>query len=75
MAPFDLVLPPLFADETIGVQPEKAFCSIFCRCDGARMTVNAIGPALIMKYFLPLMARDKKGGHGAFVGACRVNFG
>lgn len=43
-----------------GISPEKALRQI----DGAKMArvmaVNAIAPALICKYFLPLMVRDEK---------------
>lgn len=62
MAPFDLVINAtgLLHDETTGVQPEKALRHISADAMARVMGVNAIGPALIMKYFLPLMARDKK---------------
>ena len=62
MAPFDLVINAtgLLHDETIGVQPDKALRHISADAMARVMSVNAIGPALIMKYFVPLMARDKK---------------
>ena len=61
-APFDLLINAtgLLHDETIGVQPEKALRHISADAMARVMSVNAIGPALIMKYFLPLMVRDKK---------------
>ena len=62
MAPFDLVINAtgLLHDETLGVQPEKALRHISSDAMARVIGVNAIGPALIMKHFLPLMARDKK---------------
>ena len=62
MAPFDLIINAtgLLHDETIGVQPEKALRHISADAMARVMSVNAIGPALIMKYFVPLMACDKK---------------
>jgi NAD(P)-dependent dehydrogenase (short-subunit alcohol dehydrogenase family) len=62
MAPFDLVINAtgLLHDDAAGVHPEKAMRQISADAMARVMGVNAIGPALIMKYFLPLMARDKK---------------
>lgn len=42
------------------VQPEKAFRQISADSMARVLAVNTIGPALICKYFLPLMARDAK---------------
>ena len=62
MAPFDLVINAtgLLHDEAADVHPEKAMRQISADAMARVFGVNAIGPALIMKYFLPLMARDKK---------------
>lgn len=42
------------------VQPEKALRQISADSMARVLAVNTIGPALICKYFLPLMARDAK---------------
>ena len=42
------------------VQPEKALRQISADSMARVLAVNTIGPALICKYFLPLMARDDK---------------
>ena len=42
------------------VQPEKALRQITAENMARVLAVNTIGPALICKYFLPLMARDDK---------------
>lgn len=61
-APFHLIINAtgLLHDADGGVRPEKAIKQI----DGEKMArvlaVNAIGPALILKYFVPLMACDDK---------------
>ena len=62
MAPFDLVINAtgLLHDEAADVHPEKAMRQISADAMARVLAVNTIGPALIMKYFLPLMARDKK---------------
>ncbi len=62
MAPFDLVINAtgLLHDKAAEVYPEKAMRQISADAMARVFGVNAIGPALIMKYFLPLMARDKK---------------
>ena len=62
MAPFDLVINAtgLLHDAAAGVHPEKAMRQVSADAMARVFGVNAIGPALIMKYFLPVMARDKK---------------
>jgi NAD(P)-dependent dehydrogenase (short-subunit alcohol dehydrogenase family) len=47
-------------DEAAGIQPEKALKQINAKAMAHVLAVNAIAPALIAKYFLPLMARDEK---------------
>jgi NAD(P)-dependent dehydrogenase (short-subunit alcohol dehydrogenase family) len=59
--PFHLIINATgLLHDAAGLMPEKAMKQI----EGAKMArimaVNAIGPALICKYFVPLMARDSK---------------
>jgi len=39
-------------------QPEKSWLQIDARAMAQSFAINAIGPALLMKHFLPLLARD-----------------
>lgn len=59
-APFDLILIASGLLHGEGVAPEKSFRQI----DGAALTrlfrVNVIGPAVVMRHFLPLLARDQR---------------
>lgn len=50
----------LLHDAAAEVQPEKALKQISAASMAKVLAVNTIGPALIAKYFLPLMARDEK---------------
>lgn len=50
----------LLHDAEAGLQPEKAMKQITAENMARVLAVNTIGPALIAKYFLPLMARDEK---------------
>ncbi len=50
----------LLHDAAANIQPEKALKQISADAMAKVMAVNAIGPALISKYFIPLMARDEK---------------
>jgi NAD(P)-dependent dehydrogenase (short-subunit alcohol dehydrogenase family) len=61
-APLHLVINAtgLLHDAANGIQPEKALRQISAKAMAEVMAVNAIGPALIAKTFLPLMARDSK---------------
>lgn len=61
-APLNLVINAtgLLHDAANGIQPEKALRQISAKAMAEVMAVNAIGPALIAKTFLPLMARDGK---------------
>lgn len=60
-APFDLILIATGILHGDGVTPEKSWRQI----DGAALDrlfrVNATGPALVMRHFLPLLARDRRG--------------
>lgn len=50
----------LLHDAASDVQPEKALKQISAKAMAKVLAVNTIGPALIAKYFLPLMARDER---------------
>ena len=50
----------LLHDEAANLQPEKALKQITADAMARVLAVNTIGPALIAKYFLPLMAREEK---------------
>jgi NAD(P)-dependent dehydrogenase (short-subunit alcohol dehydrogenase family) len=50
----------LLHDAEAGVQPEKALKHLDAERMARVLAVNAIGPAMVMKYFLPLMAREEK---------------
>ena len=59
-APFDLILIATGLLHGTGVSPEKSVS----RIDGAALDrlfrINATGPALVMRHFLPLLARDRR---------------
>ena len=50
----------LLHDEEAGIQPEKALKQINAAAMARVLAVNTIGPALLAKYFLPLLAREEK---------------
>jgi len=50
----------LLHDVAAGIQPEKALKQISAAAMAQVLAVNAVGPALISKYFLPLLAREEK---------------
>lgn len=50
----------LLHDAAAGIQPEKALKQINAEAMAQVLAVNAVGPALIAKYFLPLLAREEK---------------
>ena len=50
----------LLHDEDAGLQPEKTWRSLNAEALARVYAVNAIGPALVAKHFLPVLARDKK---------------
>lgn len=41
-----------------GIQPEKSIREVTAAAMAEMFAVNTIGPALVLKYFLPLLARD-----------------
>ena len=59
-APFDLIFVATGLLHGGGVAPEKSYRSI----DGAALDrlfrINATGPALVMRHFLPLLATDRR---------------
>ena len=59
--PFDLILIATGLLHGDGVAPEKSYRQI----DGAALDrlfrVNATGPALVMRHFLPLLSRERRG--------------
>ncbi len=60
--PLDLVLVAtgLLHDEAAGIAPEKSWRQLDAERLLASFRVNAVGPALVAKHFLPMLARDRK---------------
>lgn len=58
--PLDLVLIATGVLHGEGLKPEKTYRSLDADAMAAAFAVNTIGPALIAKHFLPLLARDRK---------------
>ena len=50
----------LLHDAQAGIQPEKALKQINAAAMARVLAVNTIAPALLAKYFLPLLAREEK---------------
>jgi len=50
----------LLHDEAGGIAPEKSLRQIEAAAMAQVMAVNAVGPALILRHFLPLMRKDAK---------------
>jgi NAD(P)-dependent dehydrogenase (short-subunit alcohol dehydrogenase family) len=59
-APFDLVIVATGLLHGPGVTPEKSYRQIDGAAFEALFRVNATGPALVMRHFLPLLARDRR---------------
>lgn len=61
-ADLDLVIlaTGLLHDDAAGVRPEKSWRDIDAAAMAKAFSVNAIGPALVAKHMLPLLARDRK---------------
>ncbi len=57
--PFDLIVNATGALEIDGAGPEKSFAAIEPGSMAKAFAVNAIGPALLLKHFGPLLARDR----------------
>ena len=60
-APFDLILIATGLLHSQGVTPEKSLRQIDSAALARLYRVNAIGPAVVMRHFLPLLARDRRG--------------
>lgn len=58
--PFDLIFDATGALEVDGHGPEKTIARIDPAAMAAQFATNAIGPALLFKYFSPMLARDKR---------------
>lgn len=58
--PLDLVIVATGILHGEGLKPEKTYRSLDADAMAAAFAVNAIGPALIAKHMLPLLARDRK---------------
>lgn len=59
-APFDGMLIATGLLHADGVTPEKALRQIDGQAFDRLFRVNVTGPALVMKHFIPLMARDRR---------------
>jgi NAD(P)-dependent dehydrogenase (short-subunit alcohol dehydrogenase family) len=59
-APFDLIVCATGALTIDGVGPEKSIRQISQNAMMNQFAVNAVGPALILKHFVPLLARKKR---------------
>jgi len=59
-APFDVILIATGLLHGPGVAPEKSYRQIDGSALDRLFRVNATGPALVMRHFLPLLARDRR---------------
>ncbi len=59
--PFDLVLIATGLLHGAGVEPEKSWRQIEGTALDRLFRVNATGPALVLRHFLPLLARERRG--------------
>ncbi|BCH52836.1 SDR family NAD(P)-dependent oxidoreductase [Agrobacterium vitis] len=57
---FDLILCATGALTINGVGPEKAIKAVTSEAMAAQFALNAIGPALVLKYFTPLLAKNSR---------------
>ena len=60
-APFDLILIATGLLHGDGVSPEKSWRQLEGAALDRLFRVNATGPALVMRHFLPLLARERRG--------------
>ncbi|SDX42373.1 SDR family NAD(P)-dependent oxidoreductase [Roseicitreum antarcticum] len=58
--PFDMVLVATGALEIGANGPEKSLRQLSAEALSAQFALNAIGPALVLKHALPLLARDRR---------------
>jgi NAD(P)-dependent dehydrogenase (short-subunit alcohol dehydrogenase family) len=59
--PFDLIFDATGALEIDGHGPEKTLARVDPAAMARQFAVNAIGPALLLKHFHPLLPRDRRG--------------
>lgn len=59
-APFDLIFVATGLLHGDGVAPEKSYRSIDGAAFNRLFRINATGPALVMRHFLPLLATDRR---------------
>jgi NAD(P)-dependent dehydrogenase (short-subunit alcohol dehydrogenase family) len=57
---FDLILCATGALTMNGIGPEKTIKAVSAEAMAAQFAVNAIGPALVLKYFSPLLAKNSR---------------
>lgn len=57
---FDLILCATGALTINGIGPEKTIKAVSAEAMAAQFAVNAIGPALVLKYFSPLLAKNSR---------------
>ncbi|MCM2439212.1 SDR family NAD(P)-dependent oxidoreductase [Agrobacterium vitis] len=57
---FDLIVCATGALTINGVGPEKAIKAVTSEAMAAQFALNAIGPALVLKYFTPLLAKNSR---------------
>mgnify|MGYP001171865335 CR=1 FL=1 len=57
---FDLIVCATGALHIDGAGPEKTIRALDAEVMARQFSVNAIGPALLLKHFLPLMTRDRR---------------
>jgi NAD(P)-dependent dehydrogenase (short-subunit alcohol dehydrogenase family) len=61
LGPFDVIIVATgILHEAEGVQPEKSYSAQTPEAYARLFAINATGPAIIAKHFLPLMARGRK---------------
>ena len=59
--PFDLIFDATGALVIDGAGPEKTIAAIDPAAMAAQFALNAIGPALLLKHFHPLLPKDRRG--------------
>ncbi|MUO80397.1 SDR family NAD(P)-dependent oxidoreductase [Agrobacterium vitis] len=57
---FDLIICATGALTINGVGPEKAIKAVTSEAMAAQFALNAIGPALVLKYFTPLLVKNSR---------------
>ena len=62
---FDLIFNATGALTIEGIGPEKALKAIDAEAMLRQFALNAVGPALLLKYFAPMLPRDRRGIFGS----------